>query len=170
MDEMNSRMRPNMEKVLRAMDVIPPFDSHGGPPGPDVTHTYRPPAPMGARSEGSTQGEMPSAVALEPVSPPPEGGDDIPTFDLGEKILAEQRRMTARKRKGPGVPEPAVDPESNGIEDETPPAARVASTETVPDDVAQLQQIVADIVSRDIERLCKGLTRAAHCPEGRCGN
>jgi len=159
-----------MEKVLRAMDVMPPFDSHGGPPGPDVTHAYHPPAPMVARSEGSTQEGMPSVVASKPLSPLPEGGDDIPTFDLGEKILAEQRRMTARKRKGPGVPEAEVNPGSNGSEDETPPSAKVASTKTVPDDVAQLQRIVADIVFRDIERLCKGLARAAHGPEERCQN
>ena len=159
-----------MEKVLRAMDVMPPFDSHGRPPGPDVTPTYCPPAPRVARSDGDAQGEVPSGAASEPRSPLPEDRDDIPSFDLGEKILAEQRRRTARKRKGPGGPEPEIKPESNGIEEETSSAATVGSTEAVPDDVAQLQQIVADIVSRDIERLCKGLARAAHCPEGRCQN
>ena len=155
-----------MEEVLRAMDIIPPFAGHSGSHGRDVNSTHCPPSQAVARADRFTQDHMPSVVASDDITPQSEGGANIPTLDLGEKILAEQRRMTARKRKGPGGPEPEVNPESKGIEDERPPAATVASTETIRDDVVQLQQIVAGIVSRDIERLCKGLKHAVCGFEG----
>lgn len=134
MDEMSSRMRANMEKVLRAMDVIPPFDN----------------------DEGSRR----RAKA-------------VPTLDLGEKILAEQRRLTARKRRAPGTTEvereTAPEEESaarvgQDLVGEEQAAAMFLRSDRATDEVAELHRIVADIVARDIERLCEGLKGDACCP------
>ena len=134
MDDMGSRMRANMEKVLRAMDVIPPFDN-------------------------------------DPASPP--RAKAVPTLDLGEKILAEQRRMTARKRRAPGSVENEQEA-GEGKADAVAIRQDVASDgelavpvdrcDRASDEAADLHQIVADIVARDIDRLCEGLKRNACCP------
>ena len=124
-------MKANMERVLRAMDVIPPFDSDS------PAHRPRPRA--------------------------------VPRLDLGEKILAEQRRMTARKRKSPSRAEVgrADIGEDEGIAELQESVRQDAGAEAVvvgaggSDEMAALHQIVADIVARDIERLREGLKRAA---------
>ncbi|MHC4521381.1 MAG: hypothetical protein ACYTAS_22540 [Planctomycetota bacterium] len=134
MNEMSSRMRANMEKVLRAMDVIPPFDND-----------------KGSRRRAKA----------------------VPTLDLGEKILAEQRRLTARKRKAPGTAEveKEIVREDNGAAEVGPDLVREERADAISlrgdrasDEVAELHQIVADIVARDIERLCEGLQSDACCP------
>ncbi len=143
-----------MEKVLRAMDVIPPFDSHCEPHRGPVNSTDRVPLrPIAPGGRGRTD-EAPLVMISDEVLPATGGREDIPTLDLGEKILAEQRRTTARTRRAPG----AAAPVSNDFEDETPSVV-AGPVEAASDDVAQLQQIVAEIVARDIERLCQGLKR-----------
>ena len=157
-DEMNSKMRSNMERVLRAMDVIPPFDSLDDPAVAEGEHAS---VPSAAHAEDVGYDDIPvSASAL------PERVDEIPTLDLGEKILAEQRRMTSRTRRGPGAPAPSAEGEAEQLEEELVPPIAAAEDEDDSDDVAQLQQIVAEIVARDIERLCKGLKHAACCSTG----
>lgn len=76
---------------------------------------------------------------------------EIPKFDLAEQILAEQRKVTSARRKRPGQTiEPAKkeqgpEPIDYIVEQPTPMAL-------------ERQQIIADIVARDIERLCRGNT------------
>jgi hypothetical protein len=138
--ETGKKMRSNMERVLRAMDVIPPFEEESINGGP-----WR-------RSPERT------AVPKEPdlPSPPDDAARHIPTLDLGEKILAEQRRMTARKRKAPG----SAHVEPSQIQ---PPPAVILRAERAVEpsaqDVIQLEQLVAEIVARDINRLCAGPAR-----------
>ena len=75
----------------------------------------------------------------------------IPQFDLANDIMAEQRKITAVRRKGPGK--------------KTTPTKELATNEVAPPDRPIRQQdsgtetdnLIADIVRRDIERLCKGL-------------
>jgi hypothetical protein len=126
---MGTRMTANMEKVLRAMDVIPPFDNDQA----------------SSRRAGA-----------------------VPTLDLGEKILAEQRRMTARKRKAPGMAEGEeaavqagddVADVGQSIVPEGEVAGGTVWARGVSDEVEELHRIVADIVARDIDRLCEGLKR-----------
>jgi len=156
MDEMNNRMRTNMERVLRAMDVIPPFESHCEPYSGAANRT--PPAcrPVTARPGQGSHDEMPVFMFSDDALPPADNGaEGIPTLDLGEKILAEQRRATAQTRRAPGAAPPAS---ADFRKQEA--LLEVAEPVEVPsDEVAQLQQIVADIVARDIERLCRGLKR-----------
>ena len=45
-------------------------------------------------------------------------------------------------------------------------SAAAAPVAVASNDAAQLQHIVADVVTRDIERLCKGLKRATGRPRG----
>ena len=82
-------------------------------------------------------------VRPEPVDPAQKG--EIPTFDLAEQIMAEQRKIAAVKRKGPTrKAEPALRPsrtESIGHALKAPPV------------LSEQDQIIAEIVARDIERL-----------------
>jgi hypothetical protein len=99
---------------------------------------------------------MPVVMFSDDVLPAPdEGAEAIPTLDLGEKILAEQRRATARTRRAPGAASPA----SGDVKEQEALLEMAEPVETPSDEVAQLQQIVADIVARDIEQLCRGLKR-----------
>jgi hypothetical protein len=79
----------------------------------------------------------------------PADGVEIPTFDLAENILAEQRRTAARRRRAPDrmEDEPAAQGESAGV--------RIFVPDLGSQNLLELQRIVAEIVARDIERLCK---------------
>jgi hypothetical protein len=71
---------------------------------------------------------------------------EIPKFDLAEQILAEQRKVTAVKRKAPikkdGPAAQEREAESIGCGIQQPPAV-----------LSEREQIVAEIVARDIDRL-----------------
>jgi hypothetical protein len=74
--------------------------------------------------------------------------NDIPTFDLAEQIMAEQRKMSAVKRKGPGKmtkPPKKQHP------------AELIARKIVPGPVLSgPQQVITEIVARDIENLRMG--------------
>jgi hypothetical protein len=159
MDESSMRMRANMEKVLRAMDVIPPF-RHGdeGDVLGGRSPRHVPSQPHGGQYYCAA-GQTSSAAGPNETGYEAPNEAAIPEFDLGERILAEQRRMTAKKRKAPG--------EGSNIKGgshvrEAGTTARMPLAAPSPDDLLQLQQIVADIVRRDIARLCVGSTKAAY--------
>jgi len=73
----------------------------------------------------------------------------IPSYDLAETILAEQRRVAAGRRRAPGrpaeEPTPTSDDARSGISVEEPSSQ----------DLTELQRLVTEIVARDIERLCR---------------
>ena len=74
---------------------------------------------------------------------------DIPRFDLAEDIMAEHRRLTAGRRKGPGGPVPV---------DLTPAQKPFLSRYGFSGGFnAAGDPVIADIVAKDIERLCRGL-------------
>jgi hypothetical protein len=79
---------------------------------------------------------------------------DIPRFDLAEDIMAEHRRLTAVRRKGPDSPEPVNLTPSPGL----PVALRPSqSRHSFSEGFNYISDpIIADIVTRDIERLCSG--------------
>lgn len=74
---------------------------------------------------------------------------EIPKFDLAEEIMAEQRKITAIKRKAPGqkvethCQRPKVEAVSRAIERQIPESS-------------EQDRIITEIVARDIERLCRG--------------
>ena len=96
---------------------------------------------------------------------------EIPKFDLAEQILAEQRKITAIRRKAPGKPRrlpslaPAVTPvqAQDGAAGKKPKAPdrqpQAQSTDYAikqpPSILSEQEQIVAEIVARDIEKLCR---------------
>ena len=71
----------------------------------------------------------------------------IPKFDLAEQIMSEHRKNASVRRKGPArkVQPPKTEPKSELV-------ARAAGPHPV--SLGQ-EQVIADIVARDIERLCK---------------
>ena len=88
-----------------------------------------------------------------PAEPTDKGQkeSEIPKFDLAEEIMAEQRKVTSARRKGPGKNVESAKQEQQAesvdylVEQPTPMAL-------------ERQQIIAEIVARDIEKLCRGNT------------
>ncbi len=74
---------------------------------------------------------------------------NIPQFDLADDIMAKHREITAIKRKAP-----AKKFEAPGIKQHAEPTA--AAIEQITPSLSIQQKIVADIVARDIEKLCCG--------------
>ncbi len=88
---------------------------------------------------------------------PLEDGVEIPSYDLAENILAEQRRAAGQRRRGPGrvgagpCACPPVLGQSQGS----------ALADLASQDLLELQRVVAEIVARDIERLCRRPDRSS---------
>jgi len=89
------------------------------------------------------------------VSEPPAIHEDamqetgeIPKFDLAEQIMAEHRKNTAIRRKGPG--KKAKTPKKPH------PAESIARNLKPRPIASEPGQIIAEIVARDIEKLCIG--------------
>jgi len=75
-----------------------------------------------------------------------QGKIEIPKFDLAEKIMAEQRRVTAIQRKAPCKKDKAQKKELK--------AESISYTTEQPMPlVSEQEQIIADIVARDIAKL-----------------
>ena len=72
---------------------------------------------------------------------------EIPKFDLAEQILAEQRKLSAVKRRGPG--QKAKVPIPKRVE----PSIRPVEQSLID---SEQEKIIAEIVARDIENLLKG--------------
>lgn len=69
----------------------------------------------------------------------------VPSFDLAEELMAQQRKITAAKRKSPGTKTAA--PQS---------PVQIESASRKEPVLLEQSLIVAEIVARDIERLCAG--------------
>jgi hypothetical protein len=76
-----------------------------------------------------------------------EQAPDIPKFDLADEIMAKHREITAIKRKAPGKKI-----EAHGRRCEVDSIGYVA--ELSKSALYEQEQIIADIVARDIEKLC----------------
>jgi hypothetical protein len=158
----DNNKRSKRARVLRAADVIPPFDKDVSPvkePGngdkestPSEASGQQPqrePKVRRTRETGSGGGDR--SLAEQPAVVP-----EIPTYDLGENVLAEHRQAASRRRKAPGQAE--MEPQARSEH-----AAAIAHVVEPPSqDLAELQRIVAEIVARDIERLCRQPSRPPH--------
>lgn len=77
------------------------------------------------------------------------GAAGIPTFDLAEEIMAEQRKITAVRRKAPG--------QKNEVQRLKPEVQSVDHIIEQPKPVlSEQERIIAEIVAEDIKRLCRG--------------
>lgn len=77
------------------------------------------------------------------------GKNKIPSFDLAEEIMAEQRKITAIKRKGPGRKN-----ETQKLKPENQPVEHII--EQPKPVLSEQKRIITEIVARDIEKLCRG--------------
>jgi len=143
--------------VLRAQDIVPPYGEDAGRNGsPQKAKTGGNEAlpsqkkgkqvstgksPVAGRAPAKGRGAGTQAVARQ--------GSGIPTFDLGQQILAEQRKVAAVKRRGPGM---------RGTAPPKIPQAQPASDADgrAGAELSERDRIVAEIVARDIDRLCRG--------------
>ena len=75
---------------------------------------------------------------------------EIPTFDLAEQILAEQRKISSIKRKGPSKKIAAPSKQRQ--------VRSIGYTAKAPPLLSEQEQIIANIVARDIETLLAGNT------------
>jgi len=93
--------------------------------------------------------EPAGAVREASEARPSDGRGEIPKFDLAEQILAEQRKITAIRRKAPSKknerPAQEQEAESIGYTIQQPPLT-----------LSEQGQIIAEIVARDIEKLRRG--------------
>jgi hypothetical protein len=145
-DEANQSGKAKRIRVLRARDVIPPFDRCVPPADQSEIEAGLPQAEPVRATDG--EGCLVPADAPGVTEPLPVDDGQIPAYDLAENILAEQRRVAGRRRRRLSrAEEPVVSP------------GETATRTTIPDlgsqDLLELQRIVAEIVARDIERLCR---------------
>ncbi len=152
-DAMDHKAKSRRASVLRATDVVPPFDERV-PPADRTAGAERPDA-------ASSEAQVPPGPAVRPVEavngnadgarqPPARDVDvPIPSYDLAETILAEQRRVAAGRRRAPGRPEEEPTPKPEDTR------SRISIAELSSQDLVELQRIVTEIVARDIERLCR---------------
>jgi len=136
-----------------------------------------PTEPAGAASEASE-------------SRPSDGRGEIPKFDLAEQIMAEQRKITAIRRKAPGKPQqlPSLAPpllsasadkgvarvqaQDGAAGKKTEPANQQSQAESIgytiqqpPLTLSEQGRIIAEIVARDIEKLRRGDTSSLRRPD-----
>jgi hypothetical protein len=135
--------------VLRARNITPPSKKETKPEpktqetSESATAAADKPSEKEETAHKDTPATQPEAVAAQ------QAKSEIPRFDLAEEIMAEQRKISAIRRKAPGKKMEAesrelkAEPADGTVEQPTP----VQSYE---------QQIIAEIVSRDIERFYGG--------------
>ena len=79
-----------------------------------------------------------------------QDNNEIPKFDLAKQIMAEHRKITAVKRQGPA---------KNAKPSKRKHPAELITRNVKPRPIiSEPQQIIAEIVARDIENLCIGNT------------
>jgi len=143
--------------VLRAGDIVPPYGEDAGRnKSPQKAKTGGNEAlPSQKKGRQVSTGKSPVAGKTSATGrgagmrDEARQGSGIPTFDLGQQILAEQRKAAAVKRRGPGMrgTAPPMIPQAQPVSDaDGRPGA----------ELSEQDQIIAEIVARDIGRLCRG--------------
>ncbi len=137
------------EDVLRSRD-----DAASGPEGKGVAsvkdipvETARPKEPS-ALMEAVVEANKKTAVKTPELGQAKPNPDKVLKFDLAEEIMSEQRKITAIRRKSPGN-KAQIEPlkSKSGGGDAGKPKPKLP----------ERNQIIAEIVARDIKRLCQGL-------------
>ncbi len=154
--------------ILRARDVMPPYDEKARESTDSQytdkdtnrsaaiaeTPTANPPKvcedaapiPIETVEHKTAESPMVTTVNHKPAVTNQHEKHEIPKFDLAEEIMAEQRRITAVKRRAPAKKTEAQRSE--------PQAQPVGYTTEQP--LSEQEKIIAEIVARDIEKLCRG--------------
>jgi len=138
--------------VLRARDIMPPYKKTAEEDKSQTTgeNTARPAKALETTTDkektehiGPTEEKPVRAAEAE------RQRSKIPRFDLAEEIMAEQRKISTTRRRAPGK---AIEAQKAELEVESAGYATWWSTPAP----AYQQQIITEIVARDIERLCRG--------------
>ncbi|MDT8300109.1 MAG: hypothetical protein RQ760_01415 [Sedimentisphaerales bacterium] len=108
--------------VIRAQDIVPPYNK-----------------------EKSRERSLQTTESADEVL----NTSEIPKFDLAEQIMAEQRKVTAIRRKAPGKKTKAPDLQPR-LQSAGCAVRRPART------LPGKELIIAEIVARDIEKLYRG--------------
>ena len=122
----------NDTDILRAEDVIPPFNQKKEPPQKQSSNT-----------------ETPAQKTSE-----------IPKFDLGKQIMAKHRKNASTKRKAPKAASQKTGTEYNGVQNVIERAflshQKKQSTKPIPIPTpipTPYEKIISEIVARDIKKL-----------------
>jgi len=143
--------------ILRSKGVVPPFKpKKQDAPGSVKTQVGKDTNIAEAREvrnfkntdeklkqQGSLSGQELSALLKDKQ----QDRAGIPEFNLAEQIMAQQRKITAVRRKAPGQ-------KSSGDETKSQEQDSEINDSTQQTMLPQRQQIITEIVARDIERLC----------------
>ena len=130
------------DDVLRAGDMVPPYGDEGGVPKKKGGRQK----PSASKETGKNRGaKSKPAKAAGAVSK----ASEIPQLDLDKQILAEQRKVTSGKRRGPGNKSKSP---TASAETAAPPSRAALQPGT---ELAERDPVIAEIVARDIERFCR---------------
>ena len=143
------------QRVLRARDIVPGKDApkptqcaHKRAEGASaIEQSGRSNSKAAKPSDSSAGAELLEAIGGQARAENQADDSPIPSFDLAGEIMAEQRRVIAERRKGPMQKARVKHKKAN---------AQAGPTEQPLSSVTVQNQIIADIVARDIERLCSG--------------
>ena len=138
------------EDILRARDIMPPYKKTGenATRSDDEVEGTAKEEKIRHKDTTETQANQikpGKEKQAEPVRAQQEK-NEIPRFDLAEDIMAEQRKISAIRRKAP----------VKTIETQKEEPVGYTIGQPIPAQPYQ-QQVIAEIVARDIERLCRGV-------------
>jgi hypothetical protein len=149
--------------IIRARNIIhnliPPLDALKNSEKQKLSNTIK--IPTHDNTSSTSVEKMIPAKEASPLPRPPlsvntkeeagmsEKTPEILKFDLAEEIMAEQRRITAIRRKAPGQKTDA-----QGLKPEVQPVDHII--EEPKPALSEQEKIIAEIVAKDIERLCRG--------------
>jgi len=144
--------------ILRAEDIVPPYkNEHHHEQNSLTTQPEQIKDVSYQKIKKQTSKEMTSSLSINQTqyemnanehSDAAQKVNKIPTFNLAEQIMAEQRKITSVRRKAPGkknktsARRPRI--ESTGYDVEPQRA------------LSEKERIIAEIVARDIDKLCRG--------------
>ncbi len=151
--------KPVHSDVLRAKDIVPPFDreeSQQSNSAEPFKENFSVSKAKGTRDSNSlekenSQDRLSTEAANTKDAKKRQESSEVPKFDLAEDIMAEQRKVTASKRKAPG--------QRN--------QAKVIgyALEQLASAPKKQEKIIAEIVAADIEKLRKGDTSVFVTPD-----
>jgi len=138
--------------ILRAHDILPPYKKTSqedklGETGEDTGSSAG--AAKTTNDKEKTNNIKSSQEKSAEAIKAQQGKNEIPRFDLAEDIMAEHRKISAIRRKAPGK---RIEARKAVLEAEPVGYTMGWSAPAEP----YQQQIIAEIVARDIEKLCQG--------------
>jgi len=158
--------KPGRSDVLRAKDIVPPFnheESQQHNSAESFKENFSASKTKGTRDSNSleqknSQDRLSAEAANTKDTKGEQESSEVPKFDLAEDIMAEQRKVTAARRKAPSQRSQVV-PIRN--------QAKVIgyALEQLANAPKEHEKIIAEIVAADIEKLRKGDTSIFVTPD-----